>query len=308
MYYLLCLSILQSVAGSRYSLDARRRPAIHHLDAVIQLRGGGEPSDSMLQAAYSCNSLYSSVLADAMTQVSALRKSVSMGEPIPTFGSDADALISDAISKFNSAIPKAQPEILSIYEEKADELKTTLANSLEPIFTRQVSLLKEGALERFKDGIIGDADGASAAAKAEAAFVRDATASVPASMAWDFKAERASLSSLIAALNSQAKKAAAIKIQSAQQMQTAMSYLQMQQQQMQAIQAQYTGGQGGKWNLGAAYRPPDTDINLSASYNQGRANIQISLMPEEGANLLGPNGFTNGVGPANLGMSFNIHI
>ena len=44
----------------------------------------------------------------------------------------------------------------------------------------------------------------------------------------------------------------------------------MQQQQMQALQAQYTGGQGGKWNLGAAYRPPDTNINLSAAYQQGR--------------------------------------
>jgi hypothetical protein len=74
------------------------------------------------------------------------------------------------------------------------------------------------------------------------------------------------------------------------------------------VQAQYTGGQGGKWNLGAAYRPPDTNINLSASYQQGRANVQVSLVPDEGANLLGPNGFTQGVGPANLGLSFNIHV
>ena len=82
----------------------------------------------------------------------------------------------------------------------------------------------------------------------------------------------------------------------------------MQQQQMQQIQAQYTGGQGGKWNLGAAYRPPDSNINLSAAYQQGRCNLQVSMVPDEGANLLGPNGFTNGVGPANLGMSFNIHV
>ena len=82
----------------------------------------------------------------------------------------------------------------------------------------------------------------------------------------------------------------------------------MQQQQMQALQAQYTGGQGGKWNVGAAYRPPDTNINLSAAYRQGRGNVQVSMVPDEGANLLGPNGFTNGVGPANLGLSFQIHI
>ena len=58
----------------------------------------------------------------------------------------------------------------------------------------------------------------------------------------------------------------------------------------------------------AAYRPPDTNINLSGSYNQGRTNLQISMVPDEGAALLGPNGFTNGVGPANLGLSFNINM
>ena len=68
------------------------------------------------------------------------------------------------------------------------------------------------------------------------------------------------------------------------------------------------GGQGNKWSLGGAYRPPDTNINLSASYQQGRTNLQVSMVPDEGANLLGPNGFTQGVGPANLGLSFNIHV
>ena len=32
------------------------------------------------------------------------------------------------------------------------------------------------------------------------------------------------------------------------------------------------------------------------------------MVPDEGAALLGANGFTNGVGPANLGLSFNIHV
>ena len=55
--------------------------------------------------------------------------------------------------------------------------------------------------------------------------------------------------------------------QAQQQLSTAMQFLQMLQQQMQAMQAQYTGSQGGKWNLGAAYRPPDTNINLSGAAN-----------------------------------------
>ena len=95
---------------------------------------------------------------------------------------------------------------------------------------------------------------------------------------------------------------------SQRQLQTAMNYLQLQSQQMQAMQQQYMAGQAGKWSFGGAYRPPDSNINLSGSYQQGRANIVMSMVPDEGAPLLGPNGFTQGVGPANLGLSLNVHI
>jgi hypothetical protein len=174
--------------------------------------------------------------------------------------------------------------------------------------TAPPSLTLAGALDQFNKGMLGDQDPSEALAAAEASFVREATASVPAKTGWGVKAERASLVGIMQAIIAPAKKATQIKLQSAQQLNTAMQYLQMQQQQMQAMQAQYTGGQGGKWNVGAAYRPPDTNINLSGSFQQGRTNIQVSMVPDEGAALLGQNGFSNGVGPANLGLSFNIHL
>lgn len=65
---------------------------------------------------------------------------------------------------------------------------------------------------------------------------------------------------------------------------------------------------GGSWNIGLAYRPPDSNLNISMGYQQGRTNIQISMVPDEQASLLGPNGFTSGVGPANLGLSLNLNI
>jgi hypothetical protein len=82
----------------------------------------------------------------------------------------------------------------------------------------------------------------------------------------------------------------------------------MQQAQMQAIQQQQFGGSSGSWNIGAAYRPPDSNLNISLGYQQGRTNIQISMVPDEQASLLGPNGFTAGVGPANLGISLNLNL
>ena len=80
-----------------------------------------------------------------------------------------------------------------------------------------------------------------------------------------------------------------MKATAAKQTQQAMQYLQMQQQQISAIQQQLQGG-SSPWNIGAAYRIPDSNINLSCTYQQGRANIQISCVPDESVPLLGPNG------------------
>jgi hypothetical protein len=45
---------------------------------------------------------------------------------------------------------------------------------------------------------------------------------------------------------------------------------------MQAIQQQIQGA-SSPWNVGAAYRVPDSNINLSCTYQQGRANVQVSF-------------------------------
>ena len=57
-----------------------------------------------------------------------------------------------------------------------------------------------------------------------------------------------------------------------------------------------------------AYRIPDTNFNIQGSYQQGRTNVQLSCVPDEYAPFLGPNGFTNGVGPGNLGVSLNLSL
>jgi len=302
---------LTAVAGGRQAvstpaLRAARAPAA---DALFALRGGAEPSPEILAATYACNQLSANVLADATSEVAALRKSIAGGEAVPAFGAKADELITDAVSKFEADTPKGDASVTALYQARGEELRAALTASLEPVFCQQITLLKDAAMEQFKKGMVSDgSDASNALSAAEAAFVREASASVPSKTGWSFKLERSSLVGAMQAILVEQKKAASAKMQTAGQMQTALSYLQMQQQQMQALQAQYTGGQGGKWNLGGAYRPPDTNINLSAAYQQGRCNVQVSMVPDEGANLLGPNGFTQGVGPANLGLSFQIHI
>ena len=284
------------------------RPSSHAGSLLPQqrLRGGAAPSDEMLQATFACNRLYASVLADASAEVAALRKAVAGGEAIPDFGTRADMLLTEAAEKFSSSNPKG--DMAELYDAKAEELEAAVFMSLEPAFAQQIGLLKEGALEQFKKALVGGTDAAEAMVAAETAFARECKASVPSKSGWSTKAERASLSSILTAIMNQAKKATEAGAASQRQLQTAMNYLQLQSQQMQAMQQQYMAGQAGKWSFGGAYRPPDSNINLSGSYQQGRANIVMSMVPDEGAPLLGPNGFTQGVGPANLGLSLNVHI
>mmetsp|Transcript_142598 Transcript_142598/g.263011 ORF Transcript_142598/g.263011 Transcript_142598/m.263011 type:complete len:468 (-) Transcript_142598:107-1510(-) len=265
------------------------------------------PEMATLKTIYECNVLRSSVLAEAMKKVTAIRMVLESGEAIPEFGRAADGILNEALTKFYEGMPKGDAQAMELSEKKAEEMRSELMMSMEPAFVQQICLLKDAALELFKKGM-ADGDGAEAFASAEVAFARSASDCVPAQTGWSFELERESLVGAMKAILGEQKKASSAKIQSAQQMQTALAYLQLQQKQMEEIQGSAMRAQGSKWTLGAAYRPEDTSINLSAAYQQGRCNFQVSRVPDESANLLGADGFRNGVAPANLGLTFNIHF
>lgn len=138
-------------------------------------------------------------------------------------------------------------------------------------------------------------------------FRREAEESTRQNPDWDYSKETVLLKGTLSDISQRVRKIQDVKLSAAKQTQQAMSYLQMQQQQLQALQQQIQGS-SSPWNIGAAYRVPDSNINLSCTYQGGRANVQISCVPDEAVPLLGPNGFVNGVTPGNLGLSFNINL
>jgi hypothetical protein len=124
---------------------------------------------------------------------------------------------------------------------------------------------------------------------------------------WDYTQERGYLQAVLNLAAEQAAQRNELVVETAEKQQAAMSVLQYQNQMIQQLQNQLYG-QSSPWNIGMAYRIPDTNFNVQGSYQQGRANVQISCVPDEYAPLLGPNGFTNGVGPGNLGLSLNLSL
>lgn len=178
---------------------------------------------------------------------------------------------------------------------------------LHVLYLKQLGLHREKALKNFKAALTTEGTEFEAMMQADEYFRREAEDSTRQNPDWDYSKETAYLKSALGEIAQRARKMQEIKLSAAKQSNQAMQYLQIQQQQLQAIQQQLSGG-ASPWNIGAAYRIPDSNINLSCTYQQGRTNVQLSCVPDEAIGLLGPNGFVNGVTPGNVGVSFNVNI
>ena len=235
------------------------------------------------------------------------------------FGPKADTIVNRALEEFASKAPTDDEatETGDLYETKLEQIEAALDAPLQVLYLKQLQLLREQALLNYrKNGASSTAGGGGtseyeAMLQADAYFVREAEASTREETAeagdggWDFTSERTALQAIMNRLAATNQKATDITLKSAQQQQTAMQFLQSQAQMIQQLQMQLYG-QTSPWNVGVAYRIPDTNFNLQGSYQQGKANVQLSCVPDEYASFLGPNGFTNGVGPGNLGLSVNL--
>lgn len=225
------------------------------------------------------------------------------------FGSQADTICNKALEEFAKKAPDASDSAgASEYDRKLEQLEAALDAPLQVLYLRQLALLREQALQKYRAA--SKTSGASeyeAMLQADGLFALNAEDATREGSDWDYSSERSYLQSVMNNIAESGKKAMDVQMKSAQQQQTAMQFLQQQQQMIQQLQMQLYG-QTSPWNVGVAYRIPDTNFNLQGSYQQGKANVQLSCVPDEYAPFLGPNGFTNGVGPGNLGLSLNLSV
>eukprot|EP00594_Rhizosolenia_setigera_P013086 CAMPEP_0178957786 /NCGR_PEP_ID=MMETSP0789-20121207/11146_1 /TAXON_ID=3005 /ORGANISM="Rhizosolenia setigera, Strain CCMP 1694" /LENGTH=304 /DNA_ID=CAMNT_0020640151 /DNA_START=56 /DNA_END=970 /DNA_ORIENTATION=- len=256
-------------------------------------------------------SVKSSILEKAMGEIETMGQSIiDESTCIPTFGVRSDKLCNQALEEFASTAPDAGDDAIAAatYDRKLEELESALDAPLQVLYLRQLSLLREKALQKYRSAArTSEASDYEAMMAADSQFAMEAEDATRDGSDWSFAGERAYLRSVMNDLASSGKKMTDIQLKHAQQTNTAMQYLQQQQQMIQQLQMQLYG-QTSPWNVGVAYRIPDTNFNLNGSYQQGKANLQISCVPDEYAPMLGPNGFTNGVGPGNLGLSVNLSI
>lgn len=242
----------------------------------------------------------------------ARRKIIDECTEIPDFGTKAEDICSTAIEEFtksiSSDIVSESSSSSATYARKLRELESALDAPLQVLYLRQLALHRDAALATYRSASrTTDGSDYESMLAADALFVRLAESSTRPSSTWTYDAERSSLQSVMSDVASASRRLVDVQVKGSAQQSTAMQFLQQQQQMIQQLQQQLYG-QSSPWNVGVAYRIPDTNFNLQGSYQQGRANVQLSCVPDEYAPMLGPNGFTNGVGPGNLGLSLNLSI
>jgi hypothetical protein len=220
---------------------------------------------------------------------------VDEGAVVDDFGSRAEALVNEALA---AAVTAGMVE-----DSCLQELEAAIDAPLHVLYLKQLGYLRQVALQQYRSSK-GDYE---SMLQADTSFVRSVEPLARDGSDWDHSQERAFLQAVMNLSADHKNKAEQVQLNAAQQQQTAMQFLQSQQQMIQQLQMQLYG-QSSPWNVGAAYRIPDTNFNLQGSYQNGRANLQLSCVPDEYAPFLGPNGFTNGVGPGNLGLSLNLSL
>lgn len=246
---------------------------------------GGEGGEDSLLAAYRCNESFSEALQSSGAKVAEFTQSLDEGEKVDGLGAKMDEVMTDALQLYDDAADEFADE--PIHSRKRRELSTILDSSLHALFLKQIQLLRENALAHFKSATSSeDMPSDFAFFTSDSLFTREAEESKRPGSGWGYNNERTDLQNMMQEISTQRKRLLTSQVAAAQQHANAMQYLQVQQAQIQAMQQQQYGGSAGQWNIGAAYRPPDTNVNVSASYQQGRSNIQISSKSFNTANTL----------------------
>lgn len=252
---------------------------------------------------------FGKALKAATAEIESLKSEVAEGKLVSSFGAKADAICNTALSTFAMEAPDADkdPIKVQIHDKQVEELEKSLDPPLNVLFIRQLLTLRDKALQRYKTQAKGtETSDYEAMQAADAYFSSEAEACVRAGSDWEYAAERASLQQTMNFIAQKNKKLLDVKSQAAQTQQQTMALLQQQQSQM--MQLQNALGGGSPLNLGLSYRIPDTNINVQYTFQQGRTNVQFTCIPDDQAPFLGPQGFTHGIGPGNLGVTVNLNV
>ncbi|CAE7503490.1 sOrf534, partial [Symbiodinium microadriaticum] len=208
------------------------------------------------------------IVNDVSENVIPLKSIIKSGRRVEDLGAKADQICAAALSKFSAEVPPpTNAEGKAIYGKQMNKLEDVVETYLHPILLQQLDLLRKRSIDEFRRNL-SLKGGHAAVVEAESIFLRGAEECVRRSSgAWSYDDSLQELHSAMADIASRNEELWDVKLDAARQVQKSLQYLQLQQQQIQAVRQQVQGFIS-PWDISAAYRIPGTNINLSILYQQ----------------------------------------
>lgn len=265
--------------------------ALGRLPSVLALPDSGRPGLGASGAGGSPES-FVSALSEALVSVEGMQAEVAKGHVVGRYGEKAQFLMATAVRAAGSAA--------------GSDLGRALDGALQAVFLQQLALIRHQVFNRFKEP--GRQRPQDVLARADRAFVAQASPLVRPGSDWSYEPERSALLASLASEVRQARKVVDERSRIAQTQRVTADVIGKLQKQMEQLGEKVRGTSAGSpWVLWTSYRLPGTPFQMSGRYQQGRANIELNLSPNrDPANAEA--GMVEGLTATNLGLSFNIGV
>ncbi|KFH06298.1 putative transmembrane protein [Toxoplasma gondii MAS] len=253
------------------------------------------------------------------------------------FRAVATSSIAKSARSAESSQPPQETEVAAAMAEGEQRLESILDSSLRAVFQQQMSLLLLHILQRVNSstsasvGFAGEKSTLRPQASPSSfdkqnalspsaqwmqefeALLRRAVPNVDQRRRWGANTLRAQLQKHLADWERERDAENSKEIRRTRSQQALLQVLQRQQEQVEQLQQHIQQSQQPTpFSFGAAYRVPDTNLQLAAAARQGKLHVNVSCLPDEAAaagaagGILGNQGFVKGVEAAgNLGLSVN---
>eukprot|EP00406_Dinophysis_acuminata_P078181 CAMPEP_0179262166 /NCGR_PEP_ID=MMETSP0797-20121207/27232_1 /TAXON_ID=47934 /ORGANISM="Dinophysis acuminata, Strain DAEP01" /LENGTH=288 /DNA_ID=CAMNT_0020970303 /DNA_START=11 /DNA_END=873 /DNA_ORIENTATION=- len=270
----------------------RRRPA--QLAVLAAVAAGAlpvlvlSPSPVQLSVADDTRSRSAAgILSDMQSAILPLQRRVDSGHIVPRFGDKAYSMIVTLSHRVGAS---------------GSHFVSAMDSMLHVLFMQQLLLLRQQLVAKFERA----APPMDAVSKADGEFVRQAQELRRPRSQWSFEHERHVLSAILQSTFRRDADLAEEQELAAQTQQSTVHIISRLQGQMEALQRRLQAMRAGSpWMLSASYRIPRTPVQLVGRYQQGRANLELSLRGD-GDPLNAEAGFVEGLGPVNLGVTLNV--
>lgn len=236
------------------------------------------PGKKELVASYRCDVAYDAQQRPSLAQLNRWTSEVDRGRTIPSFGEKATTLLDTALEKYDR--DTASHASSTIRAKKRSELQSSLQARVRALFNKQILLLQNAALQRFKDILLSnvrnighETDTPVALRRVDEWFARKAEALLVPSMRLSFRSARQEVQNALHTFGEGFANSPTAQLQAMQQMER-------QAQRAPPRQRHIEFGLG----INAACRPSGFgNFQLITGYARGPHTMQFTLVNDKDA-------------------------